>query len=637
MTSTSTRRAAAIFLAFASSLCATARAQPAALDADTGLPAAPAFKFPALGDVAPFWARRVTGTITTADGTRLRYSALLPSATGRFPVILTVNGYDAGSIGGSPYLRHQTANSVELDRRLVQAGYAVMGVNTAGTGCSDGRLEYIRPQLGLHGAEAVEFAAAQPWSDGKVGMAGFSYSGSSQVATAQNRPPHLRAIVPGMVLTDYRDAIAPGGVPAPGFLTPFRVVFRAYWSDPVAQVAKEEGDAQCLRQIEKNLAAEELGSSMHLSVAHPLRDAYMDSMDLARHADRIQVPVLSVEAFQDQAITPRSSHYQGRLDPDRLWLVQTNGRHDMYLAQPIQATAVRFLDRFVKGQDNGFERDTPRTTVWMESSQPPGTDVIAQRASPRPRWVVQKGTIGPADLVTREFHLGAGGVLADKVVPGAADAFAYPGTGVAVNDVFGNSMWGPLPAAWKDASLAYTSAPLAGDMMVWGPGSADLWVAVQAGDADLQVTVTEVRPDGQETYVQRGWLRVSNRALDAQRSTPLLPVHLDRPEAIMPPLPGTPVLARVEINKMGHYFRAGSRLRIWIDTPAQTGGLLFDTFTQQQQVHVLHTEKYDSRVRLGVIPGVQGPAAYPACGAALMQPCRPEPLVLVPPGSAASR
>ena len=617
------QRTVAATLLFAAALAA--QGQETRLDPDTGLPHAPAFAFPELGHVAPFWAKRVTGYITTSDGTRLRYSVLLPRATGRFPVIMTLNGYDAGSIGGAPYLRHQTSMSVELDKRLVEAGYAVMGVNTAGTGCSDGRLEYIRPQLGRHGAQAVEFAAAQPWSDGKVGMVGASYSGSSQIATAQNRPPHLRAIVPGMVLTDYRDAIAPGGVPAPGFLTPFRVVFRAFWSELVAQVAREEGDAHCLAQIEKNLVAEESNSGMHLAVAHPLRDAYMKTFDLARHADRIQVPVLSFEAFQDQAITPRSSHYQRKLDPRRLWLFQTNGRHDMYFAEAFQSTAVRFLDRFVKGEDNGFERDTARTTVWMEAFQT-GEGPLQQRSSPQPRWLVQRGSIKPDDLRTKAFHLGAGQVLADATVPGAADAFDYPGTGVAVNDVAGNSFWGPLPGDWQKASVAYTSAPLDQDMMVYGPGSADLWLMATAGDADIQVTLTELRPDGQETYVQRGWLRLSNRALDAARSTPLLPIHLEQPDKIMPLLPGRPVFARVEIQKMGHYFRRGSRLRVWIDTPAQTGGLLFDTFTQRQRVHVLHNAKYDSLIRLGVLPEVEGPSTRPACGEVLMQPCRADPL-----------
>ena len=604
-----------------------AHGQDAPLDPDTGLPASRPFDFPAQGPAAPFWAKRLTGYVTTSDGARLRYSVLLPKASGRFPVILSINGYDAGSIGGTPYLQYKTSMSVELDKRLVEAGYAVMGVNAAGSGCSTGPLEYTRPQLGRHGAVAVEFAASQAWSDAKVGMVNWSYGGSSQLATAQHRPPHLRAIVPGMVLTDFRDALMPGGVPAPGFITPLRGSMRAYWEKVVAQTAKEEGDAACLAQIPKNLAAEDTNSVMHLFLAHPLRDDHMKSFDLAPHADRVQVPVLSLEAFQDQAITPRSGYYQSKLDPGKLWSVQTNGRHDMYLAADFQAMAVRFLDRFVKGENNGFERDTPHTTVWMEAAEANASgNTLERRVSPKPRWVVQRGPIRGDELAVKAFHLGAGQTLADAPGSGAADGFDYPGAGVAVNDIAGRSFWGPLPGDWKTAGVAYTSPPLGEDLMVYGPGSADLWVTAGAGDADMQVTVTELRPDGQETYVQRGWLRLSNRALDTARSTPLLPVRLERPEHPMPLLPGQPVLARVEIHKMGHYFRSGSRLRIWIDTPAQTGGLVFDTFTQKQRIHVLHNARYDSAVRLGVLKDVKGPASYPACGETILQPCRPDPL-----------
>jgi predicted acyl esterase len=594
-------------------------AQDVRLDPDTGLPTSKPFEFPGRAAVAPFWAKRVFGYLTTSDGIRLRYSVLLPNGTGRFPVALSINAYDAGSIGGSAYLQHKTAMSVELDTKLVQAGYAVMGVNVAGSGCSEGALEYLRPQLGRHGAEAVEFAASQPWSDGNVGMVNWSYGGASQVATAQQQPAHLRAIVPGMVITDFRDALAPGGVPQPGFITPFRIGFRAYWERLVASTAREEGDERCLPQIDKNLAAEDTHSVMNLVTSHPLRDDYMNSFDLGVRADRIQVPVLSFEAFQDHAVTPRAGHYQSKLQPSKLWLVQTNGGHDMYRAAHFQALALRFLDRFVKGEANGFERDTPRTSVWMETSG------AVDKSSSEPRWVVKKGSIKPEDLDVKELHLGAGNVLAEGVLAGAADRFDYPGTGVAVNDLAGNTLWGPLPADWQSTSLAYTSAPLREDMLVYGPASADLWVAANGGDADLQVTITELRPDGQETYVQRGWLRLSNRALDAARSTPLLPVHSERPDQLAPVFPGRPVFARIEVNKMGHYFRKGSRLRLWIDTPSQTGGLVFDTFTQKQQVYVLHNAKYDSLLRFATLKEVHGPQAYPECAALLMQPCRPDP------------
>ncbi|WP_377162039.1 CocE/NonD family hydrolase C-terminal non-catalytic domain-containing protein [Roseateles sp. UC29_93] len=142
----------------------------------------------------------------------------------------------------------------------------------------------------------------------------------------------------------------------------------------------------------------------------------------------------------------------------------------------------------------------------------------------------------------------------------------------------------------------------------------------------MQVTVTELRPDGQETYVQRGWLRLSNRTLDPARSTRLLPWHGERPQDIAPLLPNRPVLARVEVQKMGHFFRKGSRLRLWIDTPAQSGGMVFAPFSLRQRLHVLHNARHDSVLRLGVLDGVRGPAERPACGTLLMQPCRPDPL-----------
>ena len=204
-----------------------AHGQGAALDPDTGLPAAKPFEFPARPAIAPFWAQRITGYFTTSDGVRLHYSVLLPHRSGKVPAVLGIDAYDGGSIGGSAYLQQQTAMSITLDKKLVDAGYALMRVSVAGSGCSEGPIEYLRPQLGRHGADAVEFAASQPWSNGRVGMANWSYGGSAQLATAENRPPHLRAIVPGMVITDFRDALAPGGVPQPGFVTPFRIGMRA--------------------------------------------------------------------------------------------------------------------------------------------------------------------------------------------------------------------------------------------------------------------------------------------------------------------------------------------------------------------------------------------------------------------------
>src|SRR5262252_6168967 len=143
-----------------------------------------------------FWARRETGYLPAADGTLLRYSVLLPAKAGRFPVALIYSGYDTGSIGGAAYLKNDVTFSFDLDRALVAKGYAVMGVNARATGCSEGApFDFLGVKYGEDGRDAVEFAAQRPWSNGNVGMYGWSWAGMSQLATASNKPPHLKAVV----------------------------------------------------------------------------------------------------------------------------------------------------------------------------------------------------------------------------------------------------------------------------------------------------------------------------------------------------------------------------------------------------------------------------------------------------------
>jgi predicted acyl esterase len=94
-------------------------------------------------------------------------------------------------------------------------------------------------------------------------------------------------------------------------------------------------------------------------------------------------------------------------------------------------------------------------------------------------------------------------------------------------------------------------------------------VKSSAPDTDLQVTLSEVRPDGNETYVQNGWLRASHRKLDEARSTAFdpVPTHLKADAAPLPP--NTFTLVRVPIFPVAHAFRAGSRIRVTVEA---TGG-----------------------------------------------------------------
>lgn len=577
---------------------------------------------------APFWGKRLTGYLTTRDGTRLRYSVLLPKGAGPFPTIVNYSGYDPGAIGGAAYLRDNTAMSVNLDKALVAQGYAVLGVNARGTGCSDGVFDFLGRDYGRDGRDAIEFIAAQPWSDGAVGMANWSWAGMSQIATASERPPHLKAIAPGMVLGDARlDSWAPGGVPAPEFVSGWWWFLHSRW-DAVRESAETEQDQRCLAQLKENIRTAEPNNLSSVIIRHPLRDAYIEQRHLAARTANIEVPVLSMEAFQDEAVTSREGYYQDTLDARKLWFVQTNGGHDLYESTRFRDILVAFFDHFVKGADNGFEQ-RPRVQVWIESTSV--GEGHARQENVRPGFTVE-GASHPIAARPVHFALGANKSLTlGGSGSGEPDSYAYPIPGPAVDADFDEDRWGALPADWRKGSVAYTSPPLDRTLLAYGPASADLWVSATATDADLQVTLTEVRPDGQEVFVQRGWLRLSDRAQDDGLSTELRPFPIDRPETMSALTPGVPVLARVELNKFAHPFRRGSRLRIWIDTPSKWGGYGFAPASLPSVNRIWHDGEHPSRLVIGVLDDRPVPEAHPACGTVLKQPCRPDPLAPASP------
>jgi putative CocE/NonD family hydrolase len=583
--------------------------------------------------ITPHWVKRLKGYIPVRDGTELRYSLLLPKRRGPFPVIMNYSGYDPGAVGGFSYIHDNTAMSTDIDASLLEHGYAVLGVNARGTGCSEGVFDFLGPTYGTDGADVVEWIAQQPWSNGAVGMANWSWAGMSQVATASERPPHLKAIAPGMALTDPRlDSWEIGGVPSQGFVTGWWMFLHSRWL-AVRRSSEEEGDQRCLKQVEKNYEtaqtpAVNLPSQL---VRHPLRDAWIDNRTILNKSEQIDVPVLSMEAFQDEATTARAGYYQERLDPTRLWYVQTNGNHDLYESLQFRPILLAFFDHFVKGISNGFEK-RPHVEIWQETTSIAGADRQVKDRQAHATWIIQRPQYPVATELLKLSLADTGHLLTpgpDGSSEGAdlkPDTYRYPTEGPSVDLDPGEPAWGALGAQWKTGSVAYTTAPLPRNVVIYGPASADLWVSSTASDTDLQVTLTEVRPDGQEVYVQRGWLRLSARALDANRSTPTRPWPCDRPACIDALSPGVPVLGRVELTKVSYAFRAGSRIRIWIDAPSATGENSFDHSSLPATNRIWHDSAHPSQIVFGVLPNIQVPPEAAQCGTVLMQPCRPDPL-----------
>jgi hypothetical protein len=238
--------------------------------------------------------------------------------------------------------------------------------------------------------------------------------------------------------------------------------------------------------------------------------------------------------------------------------------------------------------------------------------------------------------VAKSWYLGASGVLTDAA-PAAtgADTFTWNPAARPATDFTGDTgsggLWTAAPAYnWTPhpagTALSYTTAPLPQLTGVIGSGALYAWIQASAPDVDLQVTISEVRSDGKETFVQSGWLRSSLRRLDASKSTELQPVlSLRRKHAA--PLPAgefTPIA--VPLYYQGHEYRAGSRIRVTISAPGgdQPVWAFADTHPASgtPTVTFAHSPTQPSRLVLPVVPGVGAPTALPPCVGLRGEPCR---------------
>jgi putative CocE/NonD family hydrolase len=253
---------------------------------------------------------------------------------------------------------------------------------------------------------------------------------------------------------------------------------------------------------------------------------------------------------------------------------------------------------------------------------------------PYPRFEASFDAWPVPDTTARAWYFDANGALADDApaVEGN-DAYTYDPALSQVTTLPGtdnDSTWLPNPPwTWRppapDSAVAYESGPLTDDTVMVGTGSVDLWVQAAADDVDLQVTLSEVRPDGTEVFVQSGWLRASQRQL-GEDATELRPLRTDLESDVAPLPAGEWAEARVELFPFGHAFRAGSKVRVIVDTPGGTRPRWrFDVLDEPAgtEIQIARGGGHASRVVLPVIDGIDVPDGSPSCPWGLRaQPCR---------------
>ncbi len=562
------------------------------------------------------------GYIRMADGTRLAYTVDLPGSKGRFPVALAYAGYCEGS--------STSCNDATNAAALLAAGYAVLGVNIRGTGCSTGTFNAFTAQEWRDGAATIEWAAHQPWSNGHIGMFGDSFPGITQLGVAGLRPAHLDAIAPFQVTTDlYRDVAYPGGIANTGF--------GAFWAgidQPSASVQGgvervDGGDAGCARSQASDLAAMPSHNVALEGLQRPFEGPFWRAREPGANAARIDVPVFGCLTWQDDEVSSRGSSYLSGLDPARTWVVASNGYHAMceISAPRITNELIAFFNRYVRGERNGFEH-TPHIQVWHDTHVDSANDDV-------PSWVTTFGSYRAMHVRPLALYFRSSGALSLTRPRAAAqpERYAYPGPATGTED---GVVFGQQGLLWKGeeppgASVSYTTPPLTRNTQFFGSGSVNVWLSSTAADTDVQITLTEVRPDGQEVYVSRGWLRASHRALNPARSTVLAPFLSDRKAAARDLTPGRPTYMRIQLWPFDYVFRKGSSIRLWIDAPTgETGGWSFD-FLKTPAVNSIYADAHHpSAIVLGHLSGGFAKAQL-ACDTVLNQPCRRN-LVAVPSG-----
>ena len=494
--------------------------------------------------------------ITMDDGLVLRADVFAPEGPGQHPVILSYGPYAKGLAFQEGYAdqwrlmvaahpdvargsSNRFANWETVDpEKWVPDGYACVRVDSRGAGRSPGFLDPFSPREARDLYECVEWAAAQPWSTGKVGINGISYYAMNAWHVAGLQPPHLAAICVWEGAADlYRDATHHGGILSTFFQNWYdkQVIVvqhgtagprNAVTGEPVA--GPETRTAAALES-----ARTRFGEQI---AAHPLDGEFWR----ARSADwdKITVPLLTAANWGGQGLHTRGN-FEGftRAASAHKWLEVHGLEHWTHFYTDYGVgLQKRFFACFLHGDDARW-RDQPAVQLQVRT-----LDGFVQRAErewplARTRWTrlylwPDRNQLAPAPAGT------------DGAVSYRADS----------------------------AGVTFTAPPLDIETEITGPVATRLFVSSSVPDADLFCVLRVLAPDGSgvtfpgaidpHTPVGQGWLRVSHRKLDPDLSAEYRPYHAH--DEIQPLVPGEVYQADVEIWPTSLIVPAGYRIALTV-------------------------------------------------------------------------
>lgn len=529
------------------------------------------------------------------DGVVLRADVWRPVGDGRVPVL----------VYRTPYDRHRSQDEGSTALRAAARGYAVVVQDVRGRYGSDGDFEPYRNE-GRDGYDTIEWAAVQPWSDGSVGTFGLSYPGAVQWLAAVDSPPHLKAMVPAMTFSTPRNFFYSGGV--------FDMSWTAWiWNNIAPDVRARRGLAGPRTGEEARAAWDRMRESIQARLpltalhefrdvapylfvwlSHPAADPWWDWAELRGRYARVGAAVLNLSGWHDEAYGPEGAvtnflglraARRGAADA-RTRLVlgpwvhggpmgapeaqSRSGERDFGPGAAIDydETILRFMDRYVRGIDNGVDREPAvRAFVMGENAWRTADDWPLPGTAERSLFMTGGAAGGPGGLGWRPGEGGAGATefVSDPSRP-VTDPYAAD---------YGAHDYRQLPER-KDVAV-FETAPLEEDLRVVGRIQAELHVSTDARDADLWLKLFDVAPDGTAFNLMSPGLDVLRASYrDAGKARELL-------------RPGRVYALRFENLMTGNTFRRGHRLRVVVS------GAFFPHFSRNLQTGALETESAVSR------------------------------------------
>jgi putative CocE/NonD family hydrolase len=554
--------------------------------------------------------------IPMRDGTLLRADVYRPQGAGQHPVLVGRVGYKLRDWPMDFY----TPTGEYYSRR----GYVIVWQNVRGTFASEGRFDPFRDDgwgANRDGFDTIEWAAAQPWSNGKVGMLGVSYSGLTQYLAAPTRPPHLNALFVQMGWGAARANMFRGGA--------YQLFGLSWWpmgmvlhhlQDETAPHGTEAARARLEKALEeveswyRHLPLQSLPPMQGLAdwyfegLAHPQDGPFWWPTDIASKYSDVDVPILHWNGWFDYRLDATLNSYQhiralGRSEKCRKGqhLVIGPWNHISLPAGELNfgpeavlddgAYRLRWYDYWLKGIQNGA-MDGPPVRIFLMGEN---------------RWIELEDW-PPAEVVYRPTYLREGAGRSEASLNNGGLTFESP-EAAEHPDSFLYDPTDPVPSlrTFEDPGpkdhrsvegrmLTYTSAVLQQDLTVIGPVKAVLYGLSSTPDTDWVVRLCDVWPDGRSMWVCDGILRARYRN------------SLAREELMVP---GQIYQFEVDMWATAQVFQAGHRLRIhvtssdfpWYDRNLNTGRPFGEEVHGQVAINtVFHDAARPSHLLLPVMP-----------------------------------